>query len=69
MTEFIFKPPSEENLEVEFGCSFPVNFLDASQVKLYDFEGNQIMCKCGKPATQSVIGKEAFLARCSECGL
>ncbi len=51
----------------EFGSTFPVRFLTPSQVTMYDSDGKEVMCKCGKPATSSIIGKDAFIAQCSEC--
>ena len=39
------------------------------EVKAYDKEGNEIdmNCKCGKPGNM-LMGKEAFMIRCNECG-
>jgi hypothetical protein len=51
----------------EFGSAFPVRFLPLESVKLYDSEGNEVLCKCGKPASTAIMGKEAFIARCNEC--
>lgn len=52
----------------EFGSSCGgFRFLNYSQVKMYDSEGEVMLCKCGKPATEGIIGKEAYIARCSEC--
>jgi hypothetical protein len=29
--------------------------------------GNVVLCKCGKPAGSCAIGKESFVAWCSDC--
>lgn len=50
----------------EFGSS-GIRFINPENVSLYDSEGNIILCKCGKPAGTSVIGKEAFVAWCEDC--
>ncbi len=54
--------------EVEFGSVMPVKFLDASQVKAYDSEGDEIMCKCGKLATVFFFAKIMCFAKCNDCG-
>jgi hypothetical protein len=59
--------PSEFVYIPEFGTSIPVRFLDASQVKMYDSEGNEVFCSCGKPAGSAIIGKNFSKAMCSEC--
>jgi hypothetical protein len=46
----------------EFGSSIPFRFLDASQVKMYDDNGKELMCKCGKPATSQICGLEQSLS-------
>ena len=51
----------------EFGSTLDVVFLDPSHTKMYDSNGKEVMCACGKPATDSIIGRDAFLAKCSEC--
>jgi hypothetical protein len=32
-----------------------------------DSEGNQMLCKCGKPGN-FIAGKESFKIRCPDCG-
>lgn len=54
--------------ECEFGSIMPIRFLDASRVKAFDEEGNEIMCNCGKPATVFFYGKEVTFAKCADCG-
>ena len=51
----------------EFGSSMPFRFLNPSQVTMYDGDGKEVMCACGKPATSGIIGKDAYVARCSDC--
>ena len=63
--EIIFQNPF--GLVAEYGSESNVRFLDANQVTMEDAEGNVILCKCGKPATEFIIGIEAYLGRCSEC--
>lgn len=55
---------SENDCEVEYGCIHPIGFVPG---KLYDSENKEILCKCGKVATQVIIGKTAFMARCEKC--
>jgi hypothetical protein len=54
------------DLECEWGSSRPIRFATS---KLYDSENNEMdaMCKCGKPATYYLIGKDSYLFRCHEC--
>ena len=51
----------------EFGCAMPIRWLDESNAKFCDANGQQIMCICGKPATSGIMGKDAYVARCSDC--
>lgn len=51
----------------EWGCYGNVRFLPAESIKMYDSDGNVVLCKCGKPAGTAAIGKEAFVAWCPEC--
>ena len=37
------------------------------QGTLYDATGRVVLCKCGKPAEGAVIGRESYIAYCSEC--
>lgn len=58
-------------LRAEWGSSQPVNFLNPSQVKMYDSDNNEIVipkcekCQCFKG---QVIGKESFMWICHSCG-
>lgn len=54
-------------MEAEYGSFGNVNFLKPENVKMYDSEGNVILCDCGKPAVTGVIGKDSFASWCSEC--
>lgn len=58
---------TENKIVTEFGSSMPFRVLPAENVGLYDANDNQIMCVCGKPATESIMGKESFVAKCAEC--
>jgi hypothetical protein len=62
--ELILKTPENVILEAEFGCSQTVRLWNP---KLYDNEGNEIMCVCGKSAEQITVGKESYLAMCNSC--
>ena len=35
--------------------------------KMYDANGNIVLCKCGKPAGAGIMGKESYIFWCSEC--
>ena len=54
-------------IEAEYGSVGNIRFLNPDSVKMHDSDGNVVLCKCGKPAGSGVIGKEAFVAWCSEC--
>lgn len=56
-----------EEIESEFGSISPINWLKPENVKMYDSDGNIILCKCGKPAGSGAMGKKAFIAWCSDC--
>lgn len=58
---------SEDKLESEFGCIQPVHWPESMESKLYLDNGEVAMCACGNPATQVIIGTDAFCARCSDC--
>lgn len=34
---------------------------------MYEANGSPVKCKCGKPAGSAAIGKEAYVAWCSDC--
>jgi hypothetical protein len=63
--------PSTKEGEViaEYGTVGNVGFLNQSQVSMQRADGTTVFCKCGKPATAALIGRNAYIARCSECGL
>ena len=52
-------------MEAEFGGSFRV--LKLENVRMYDSEGNVVLCKCGKPAENAIIGKSSSMSRCNKC--
>lgn len=54
-------------IEEEYGGVGDIRFLDPEDVKMYDMEGNLILCKCGKSAGSGAIGKESFVAWCRDC--
>lgn len=54
-------------MEAEYGSVGGIRFLNPEQVRLYDADGNVVLCKCGKPAGQAAMGKDAFIAWCSDC--
>ena len=54
-------------IEEEWGSAENVRFLPPGSGTMYDSEGKIVLCKCGKPAGQAAIGKEAFIAWCSDC--
>lgn len=54
-------------METEYGSIGEVRWLNADQVTLYDENGNPVLCKCGKKAGACAMGKDSFLAWCSEC--
>lgn len=62
-----FIKPAEFVYRSEFGTTMPVRFLDPGQVKMYDADGNEVFCSCGKPAGSAIIGKNSSKAMCSEC--
>lgn len=56
-----------EKYECEFESTFPVRFLPIESVKLYDSNGNEVLCKCGKSATTEIFGIETCISLCNEC--
>jgi len=58
---------AEFKYETEYGVSMPIRFLETSQVKMYDAEGKEVFCSCGKSAGSAIIGKDSFIAMCTEC--
>lgn len=53
----------------EYGSRRPITFLKPHQVKMYDEDGKEVFCSCGKPATSALMGKNSYIARCSDCML
>lgn len=56
-----------QNYTAEFGCSMPIRCLEASQVKMYDADGKEAICKCGNPATAGITAKDYDVAMCASC--
>jgi len=44
-------------------------FLNPSQVSMIDSDDNEILCKCGKPAGSAALGRDSYVAWCSDCSL
>lgn len=57
----------DDDYKAEFGCLYPIRFLDDTEVKMYDENGEVVLCKCGKPATSGIMGKDTYITRCSKC--
>lgn len=57
----------KSQVKSEFGSSDNINWLNPENAKAYDSEGGIIKCKCGKDAGFVLLGKEGYLAYCSEC--
>lgn len=51
----------------EWGSSEKLRFVDPESVRMYDSEGNVMLCKCGKPASSGIMGKEAYQVWCKDC--
>ena len=51
----------------EHGSARPIRFLSPSQCKLYDSDGVEMRCVCGKEASILIQGKDSFIARCEAC--
>lgn len=51
-------------IECEFGSSHPIRFGIGI---LCNSEGEEVLCKCGKPSETAIMGKSAYVARCNEC--
>ena len=57
-------------LREEFGSTEQVRFAKA-KMYLTDIDmsdDNEALCRCGKPAEAAIIGREAFVAFCNDCG-
>jgi len=53
----------EQEYEIEFGCKEQIHFASPKM----EINGEEIKCKCGKPATNSIIGKKAYMNLCNKC--
>lgn len=51
----------------EFGGTSQVRFPSPNSARMYDTEGNIVLCKCGKPAGSGAYGREAYIAWCEDC--
>lgn len=51
-------------LRAEYGTVGNVAFAEC---KLCNADGEEVMCKCGKPAGSAFIGRESYVARCNDC--
>lgn len=51
------------NLE-EDGSVHTVGFIHPDNIRVYDSDGNEVLCVCGKPAEVLISSK---IARCSHC--
>lgn len=54
-------------LREEFGCMEPIRFTSSEDVTVYDSNGKEILCKCGKKSTQSLIGQNFSHNFCNDC--
>lgn len=54
-------------MQEEYGSSDNIRFPNCTYSGLYYQDGSPVLCKCGKPATEALIGKESYLARCKDC--
>jgi len=66
--DWIIKLDLDQDLsetEVEYGS---LENIEWGSGVLKNGENEEMLCKCGKPAEQVIIGKEAYLARCHKCG-
>lgn len=59
--------PEIKYVYTEFGSIEPVRFPDPESVKIYDEDGNEMMCQCGNKATRIISGNTAYLALCTRC--
>lgn len=51
----------------EFGTTGGLRFIPSSQVKIYEAPDKEMLCACGKPAVEMIVGSNSYTARCSEC--
>ncbi|MHB1059876.1 MAG: hypothetical protein ACYC0F_18540 [Rhodanobacter sp.] len=54
----------DDELISEYGSSQPIRFANP---KLCNSEGEEILCKCGKPVDTLIAGVNAYVARCNDC--
>ena len=57
----------ENGLIAEYGSFGNVRFLNPEDVRMYDSEGNVVLCKCGRPAGSAAYGTKAMIAWCEDC--
>lgn len=46
---------------------YRVRFLDVLHTTLYDENGKEIFCACGKPGAHVIIGTSKSIPMCNEC--
>ena len=51
----------------EYGTTGNLRFLPPEDSKMYDGDGNIMLCQCGKPAGGGIFGNESFQLFCSDC--
>ena len=54
-------------MKEEYGSTGNVRWLNPSNVTAYNTEGNEMLCKCGKPSIGAIIGKDAYISFCEDC--
>lgn len=54
----------ENNIECEYGC---VGGFRIANARMCDSKGKEILCKCGRPISMGLIGKESYISYCSDC--
>lgn len=60
----LIEGPKEGELIAEYGSTGNVSFASAT---MYDAEGKEVLCKCGKPSSCAIIGKSSQLVFCTDC--
>lgn len=58
----------QDEILCEYGSVETVRFLDPVKCYVYYSNGDPVLCKCGKHATSYIMVKEAYIARCDDCG-
>jgi hypothetical protein len=51
-------------LKAEYGS---VRNLAFAECKMYNADGEEVMCQCGKPAESAIMGQSSHIARCNDC--